>query len=105
MKRKRFIKINEGFKCEHCGSEVSALTHGSCRNHCPYCLYSKHVDEDLPGDRLSVCHGLMEPVGLEKRGGEWVILHRCVQCKVERRNQTAPDDDSDRLVVLSTASL
>ncbi|WDF05905.1 RNHCP domain-containing protein [Shouchella hunanensis] len=33
---------------------------GSYRNHCPFCLYSKHQDI-IPGDRASTCGGLMEP--------------------------------------------
>ena len=60
MSRKR---ENTAFTCEHCGREVVPLTSGSYRNHCPFCLYSKHVDA-LPGDRMSECGGLMEPVGL-----------------------------------------
>ena len=36
----------------------------SCRNHCPNCLYSKHVDKN-PGDRQEDCHGMLEPIGIE----------------------------------------
>lgn len=57
-----FIMRNESFICEHCGFEVSPHPSGSARNHCPKCLYSKHVDEDSPGDRLATCYGLMEPI-------------------------------------------
>lgn len=49
----------------------------SCRNHCPHCLYSKHVDIN-PGDREESCHGLLEPVGVEidnKKG--YVIIFKC----------------------------
>ena len=46
------IKITGTFNCEHCGKEVLPLSDGSYRNHCPYCLYSKHVDIVL-GDRLN----------------------------------------------------
>lgn len=44
-----FTEIDEEFICEHCGQHVPKLGY-SCRNHCPYCLYSKHVDVN-PGDR------------------------------------------------------
>ena len=47
LKKKRgiimFKVIDEGFICENCGRKVEPLGY-SCRNHCPYCLYSKHVD-------------------------------------------------------------
>ena len=43
-----FTEIDEEFICENCGKKVGKLGY-SCRNHCPYCLYSKHVDKN-PGD-------------------------------------------------------
>lgn len=57
-----FIMRNESFTCEFCQKEVGLHSKGSARNHCPYCLYSKHVDEEKPGDRLATCHGLMKPI-------------------------------------------
>jgi len=83
---------NTGFICAHCGVEVQPLTNGSYRNHCPYCLYSIHVD-NLPGDRLSECCGLMEPVGIRYNGKKgWQIIHRCQICGAEKANRSAPDD-------------
>ena len=38
-----FTEIDESFICENCGKKVEKLGY-SCRNHCPYCLHSKHVD-------------------------------------------------------------
>lgn len=43
MKTKKFTKIDEEFICENCGKQVEKLGY-TCRNHCPSCLYSKHVD-------------------------------------------------------------
>ena len=43
LKDSRFTEIDEEFICEHCGKKVEKLGY-SCRNHCNYCLYSKHVD-------------------------------------------------------------
>ena len=60
-----FIMRNESFTCENCGTEVDLHPTGSARNHCPVCLCSLHVDDVLPGDRLSTCHGLMRPVGID----------------------------------------
>lgn len=94
-----FISRQEAFVCEHCGAAVSPLDQGTCRNHCPKCLWSKHVDHVGPGDRASLCQGLMEPIGVDhdaKKGG-WMIRHRCVKCGKEIPNRFAPDDDQSIL--------
>lgn len=94
-----FIARQEPFVCEHCGKAVEPLAQGSYRNHCPYCLWSKHVDAEGPGDRASACGGLMEPVALDQDGKKgWVLLHQCVKCGKEIRNKTAPDDEITSLV-------
>jgi RNHCP domain len=59
--------IENGFKCVHCHGFVSlasGLSGVRNRNHCPYCLFSRHLDLHAPGDRLSACKALMQPVGL-----------------------------------------
>jgi len=43
LNARKFTKIDENFICENCGKEVSKLGY-TCRNHCPSCLHSKHVD-------------------------------------------------------------
>lgn len=60
-----FIMKNEDFVCQYCGKQVEKHPTGSARNHCPFCLYSLHLDADFPGDRASDCHGLMRPVGID----------------------------------------
>ena len=97
---KRFNMIDEDFICENCGSKVSKLGY-TCRNHCPVCLYSKHVDIN-PGDRQEECHGLLEPIGLEmsnKKG--YVIIFKCKKCGAIRKNKAAEDDNMDLLIKLS----
>lgn len=87
-----FIPRQEAFACERCGKTVEPLPHGTCRSHCPACLWSKHVDND-PGDRASDCQGLMEPIGLDQSGKKgFVILHRCTKCKIVKKNKATPDD-------------
>ncbi len=91
-KRKNFISNNEAFICENCGKSISPLKNGSCRNHCPYCFFSKHVDE-IPGDRESECKGLMKPIGYEynsKKG--YIIIHKCQKCGKIMKNKTSFDD-------------
>ena len=74
---RKFTEIDEEFICENCGKLVKPLGY-SCRNHCNYCLHSKHVDIN-PGDREEQCHGILEPISVEldsKKG--YVII--CVCC-------------------------
>ncbi len=83
---------NDAFVCGHCSSDVLPLANGSFRNHCPHCLWSRHVDV-VPGDRASSCGGLMEPVAVEgSSAGGWKITQRCVDCGHERANVAALDD-------------
>jgi len=66
----KFKKRKEDFFCENCGENVSG---DGFTNHCPKCLWSKHVDV-FPGDRKGSCNGLMKPIGGEKRGEKWNVL-------------------------------
>ncbi len=89
-----FIRVTEDFICEHCGREV----HGNgYTNHCPYCLWSKHVDV-TPGDRASHCGGMMKPVEIQIKKGERVIVHECVKCGYRKPNKTAENDDFDAIL-------
>jgi len=94
------------FICQNCGVGISVPPQGTMnRNHCPNCLFSKHVDHRV-GDRLAVCRGLMEPIGIwVKDGGEWAIIHRCAKCGVIRSNRIAGDDDTDKLFALAAKPL
>ena len=88
METRRFTKNDSGFICAHCGKEVQPLGYTS-RNHCPFCLWSLHLDEN-PGDRASECGGQMEPAWAEpdpRRG--YIITHRCTKCGALRRNKAA----------------
>jgi hypothetical protein len=95
----------EVFKCKHCRRFVCPLhSGGRNRNHCPFCLYSLHVDDRKPGDRMSDCGCRMEPIGCFQRANEeYVIVHRCLGCDFERFNRVAADDDFD--LVLSLPAL
>lgn len=90
---RRFARTAEDFVCHNCGADVCG---DGYTNHCPVCLWSRHVDIN-PGDRAEACRGMMEPVGLEMRRGEYVIIHRCVDCRTRRRNRAHPDDSPDAL--------
>jgi len=92
----------EWFQCIHCGQQVVPETYGTeHRNHCPWCLWSKHLD-DQPGDRAADCGGAMEPVAVwVRRGGEWAIIHRCKRCGDFHSNRIAGDDHEVLLLSLA----
>lgn len=92
----------EAFTCGHCGRRVGPLSSGGRnRNHCPSCLYSRHVDAERSGDRASDCLGMMEPIGVfERPNGEEVLVHRCEKCGFERFNRVGADDDEALVAAL-----
>ena len=90
------------FRCGHCRLDVPIEAVGTAhRNHCPNCLWSKHVDR-TPGDRAAECGSLMEPIAITVRDrGEWVLVHRCTGCDDVHLNRSAGDDNA--LVLLQLA--
>ena len=108
MEQKRFTKNDEAFVCLHCGKEVLPMGKSS-RNHCPFCLWSLHLDIN-PGDRASDCGGELEPISAQpdpKKG--YIIIHKCQRCGAVVRNKAAheakvqPDDMS--LIIKLTAGI
>jgi len=94
---------NTGFECQECGKEVLPVTNGSYRNHCPFCLYSMHLDI-LPGDRKEACRGLMEPIGLRQSSKRLQLTHQCMRCDAIRVNKLAENtvqpDEIDAIIAL-----
>lgn len=86
---KKFTRTKEDFVCGNCGEHVSG---DGYTNHCPKCLWSKHVDRN-PGDREENCGGMMEPVGIIYKSGKYTITHRCSRCGFEKNNKAAENDD------------
>jgi len=105
--------INADFTCKNCSAIVSAQKAASGvinRNHCPYCLYSRHVDLFKAGDRLCACKRLMAPVGLtlkksrdkyaSNHPGELMLVHRCEACNGLSINRIAADDDTFKILAI-----
>ena len=106
------------FKCAHCGVIVSSahfLSGVNNRNHCPYCLWSCHLDLYAAGDRLSACKGQMKPIGLTMKNGrnkyrlekhgELMLIHQCIECATLSINRIAADDEPSRIVNVFESSL
>jgi hypothetical protein len=99
------------FVCGHCGAFVSTDVglSGVCnRNHCPYCLSSRHLDLFEAGDRLSACKARMRPVGLtlkritnkcvDRQQGELMLVHVCDDCGKVSINRIAADDVAEMIL-------
>lgn len=94
-----------GFKCSHCRQFVviNEMMGTANRNHCNWCLWSKHVDE-AKGDRRATCHGGMEPIGLTfkhegyGRTGEIMLIHLCSICQKISINRAARDDPEHKIL-------
>jgi len=106
------------FHCQACHGLVTNqpwLSGVQNRNHCPYCLWSRHLDLFQAGDRLSACKAGMEPIGLTlKRSkriyqpnpcGEIMLVHRCVDCAKISINRIAADDDPEQILRVFQYSL
>jgi Zn finger protein HypA/HybF involved in hydrogenase expression len=96
---KQFSRNIEDFICEHCEAEVEG---NGYTNHCPKCLWSKHVDIN-PGDRQAECQGLMEPISVETKRGQYVILQKCQRCGFDRRNKTISEDNFETILNISSS--
>lgn len=94
----KFKKKKENFVCQNCGLEVIG---DGFTNHCPKCLYSKHVDI-FPGDRAETCGGLMKSISAEESGREWSITHKCQKCGKEQKNKISKEDNFDEVIKIST---
>lgn len=91
---KQFTRTVEDFVCAKCGREVKGSGY---TNHCPNCLWSKHVDVN-PGDRADDCGGMMKPVSYQKIGGKEKILHQCQVCGFERINKVEKEDNIEAIL-------
>lgn len=96
---KKFNMIDENFTCEKCGKNVDKLNY-SARDHCPFCLYSKHVDIN-PGDRQNTCKGMLKPIDIEKYKDTFKIIYECEKCGIIHKNIMAKDDDMNVIIEIS----
>jgi len=94
---KRFKRTVEDFVCEHCGIETFG---DGYTNHCPVCLWSKHVDNQ-PGDREAACRGLMQPVRVETNRGKSRLVHRCNRCGIEKVVDSHQNDNFEQIIAIA----
>ncbi|MBI1243456.1 MAG: RNHCP domain-containing protein [Alphaproteobacteria bacterium] len=97
---RKFQRRVEDFVCANCGREVQG---DGYTNHCPNCLWSRHVDVN-PGDRAESCGGGMRPTGIETKGALWTLVHECVVCGTVRRCRTAEADSREAVLAIARAA-
>ena len=116
LRRSRFNGVRNTFgdfvciACHHFVSAEAGLSSVHNRNHCPYCLCSRHLDLYEAGDRLSACRGRMRPVAVTFKKtlkkypgtsrGELMLVHKCEDCGKLSVNRIAADDDVAGLLAL-----
>ncbi len=93
---KKFERRIEDFTCENCNTFVQG---DGYTDHCPECLYSKHVDIN-PGDRNCDCHGLMKPIAAEVKGDSYKIHYECNDCGYKHKVRSSPNDNFDVILKL-----
>ena len=98
MNRRNFVRKKEDFVCGVCGAEVKG---DGYTDHCNVCLWGKHVDRDVPGDRASDCGGLMRPMGVVQEKGRLRIDYICEKCGHKFKVRRGKNDDTERLVELA----
>ena len=97
---KKFTMKDESFICNNCNKQVEKLNY-TARDHCPYCLYSKHVDIN-PGDRQNNCHGMLKPISIEKYKNTYKIIYKCTKCNQIHKNIMAKDYNFDQIIKLAS---
>ncbi len=99
---KNFIRKKENFWCNNCGVEVVG---DGYTDHCPNCLWGKHVDDKIPGDRGNKCRGAMRPVGVvyEKEG--FRIYYECQRCGHKFRVREGVGDNREELIKLASGEI
>ena len=97
---KTFVKRVENFTCAHCGAFVNG---NGYTNHCPKCLWSKHVD-NMPGDRQSDCGGMMRPISVTPDKDGYIITHKCEKCGKTIKQHSSENDDIDTIISISSNS-
>lgn len=111
MKNKKIVKKRREFRCFHCGNLIPTSQNIGTkhRNHCPFCLWSKHLDFKKPGDRKAQCKAGMKPLGLtfkkegldkynQPRQGELMLIHECIGCGKISINRIAADDNEKEIL-------
>ncbi|HQZ15189.1 MAG TPA: RNHCP domain-containing protein [Acidimicrobiia bacterium] len=90
----RFQKRIEDFQCLNCGAQVQG---NGFTDHCPKCLYGKHVDVN-PGDRANECGGTLKPLNIAPNKSGYKIFYGCQKCGTSIANKASENDDISNFI-------
>lgn len=99
-REKKFQKRKEDFICDNCKENVRG---DGYTDHCPRCLWSKHLDIS-PGDRREKCSGSMKPITVKVVGGKNIIYYCCLACGAIRRVKATEEDSVEEIIKLTKNS-
>ena len=94
---KKFQRTIENFICENCGAKIIG---NGYTDHCPKCLWGKHVDVN-PGDRAASCGGPMEPMAVSVKNQAYRIEYRCQRCGHRFTVKATKADNMEAIIELS----
>jgi ribosomal protein L32 len=43
----------------------------------------------------------MKPIGVDKKDGKYILIHKCIKCGVEKRNKVSKEDSFEEIIKLS----
>ncbi len=95
-----FIRKREDFTCNRCLASVKG---NGYTNHCPSCLWSRHVDI-LPGDRAETCGGMMKPEEVMTRNRNYIVIHLCTTCGKQKTNKLQKGDNFNTVLKIAKTS-
>ncbi|MEM0200796.1 MAG: RNHCP domain-containing protein [Candidatus Micrarchaeaceae archaeon] len=79
--------------CYNCNFNVKG---NGYTDHCPNCLYGKHVDIN-PGDRKNTCKGNLKPTSTLYKNGSIIIFYKCSKCNAIKKFKEAKEDNRELL--------
>ncbi|HPI67215.1 MAG TPA: RNHCP domain-containing protein [bacterium] len=98
MANLKFKRTKENFVCELCDAKIIGTGY---TDHCPNCLWSKHVDV-FPGDRQANCGGLMAPQGVTLKNQKYIIHYQCQKCGQKFSVKSLPSDNVEEIIKLAS---
>ena len=49
-------------------------------------------------ERKNNCGGLMKPIKIEVKNGNYLIIHQCLKCLKIKKNQASKDDNFEEII-------
>lgn len=77
LEKGKFTEIDEEFVCENCGKKVKNWD--ILAEIIVHIVYILSMLTKIPGDREELCHGILEPIGLEINSKKGYVMYFVVK--------------------------